>query len=89
MNLDYSDRVALRSFSSVEWVNRTLTADEVGGGELELSARMASLNSLINLGLVTPVKGGYTLTYKGIQEWENLKKSWIDGSKTSTEPQQS
>lgn len=85
MNLDYSDRVALRSFSSVEWVNRTLTADEVGGGELELSARMASLNSLINLGLVAPVKGGYTLTYKGIQEWEKLQRSWVDEPRTLRE----
>lgn len=87
--LDYDERVALRSFSSVEWVNRTLTAEEVGGGELAFSARMTALDSLLGLGLVTPVTGGYTLTYEGIQEWERLQESWVDGLRTSTEQQQS
>lgn len=82
--LDYPTRVALRSFLSVEWSNRTLRSNEIGAGELEPSARMTALNSLINLGLVTPVNGGYTLTYEGIQEGEKLRKSWVDEPKRNS-----
>lgn len=86
--LDYNERVALRSFTSVKWVNRTLTSEEVGDGNLALSARLTALSSLVHRGLVAQVAGGYTLTYEGIQERDRLEQSWVD-ARTSTEQQQS